>query len=207
MSFNDIPSVAALKAERQARTAALISLAAAFAATCSSDELAITSGGIFPARIEQFRKDNGIGNNEREFTSELMRLGHIEIKSKPKKLTPDQIVGKLIKLFKESSAAATAADPGAGLENDGGTCNTDTPAFRIDGVRFNIIERAALLSGVRVTEFKWIGGKKWCWLMVPLHGQAERRSKMMEAAQRVLNAFAESNEIPGFRACGYQQAD
>jgi hypothetical protein len=30
---------------------------------------------------------------------------------------------------------------------------------------------------------------------------------MMEAAQRVLNDCATAGVIPGFRACGYQQAD
>lgn len=114
------------------------------------------------------------------------------------------MVGKmeLADIFRRAAAAAEAADPG---EPDGGTCNMDTPAFTIDRVRSSTIEAAAEAAGVPVTEFKWFGGKRWWWLRVPLRGQGNRRTTMMEAAQRVLDEAAKS--VPGMRACGYCQMD
>lgn len=108
---------------------------------------------------------------------------------------------QLAALFRRAAAAAIAADP----VDDGGTCNTDTPAFRIERVRANVIEAAAAKAGVRVHGFSWFGGRRWFWLYVPMYGQGERRSTMMQAAQRVLDAA--EGAIPGFHACGYYQMD
>lgn len=121
------------------------------------------------------------------------------------------IVDALADLFRRAEAAALAADPGDGLENDGGSCNFDTPAFRVERMQEATIQEAARLAGVRVEPFNWFGGRRWFWLMVTLRGQGNRRSKMMEAAQRVLNAAApeagRTGIHPGFRACGYYQMD
>lgn len=114
-------------------------------------------------------------------------------------------VGELAELFMRADAAAIKADPGDGLHNDGGSCNFDTPTFRIDGMQEVTIKRAAALAGLQVTGFKWLGGRKWYWLNVVMNGQANRRSTMMEAAQRVLNEAAE--RFDGFHACGYYQCD
>lgn len=116
----------------------------------------------------------------------------------------DIMVDCLADIFKRAAAAALAADPGPGLENDGGTCNMDTPAFRIDRWRAEKIQEAARRAGVEVSEFTWFGGKRWWWLLVPMHGQANRRSRMMEAAQRVLN---DVTGIPGWHSCGYMAMD
>ena len=112
----------------------------------------------------------------------------------------------LAEVFRQAKAAALAADPGEGMENDGGSCNMDTPAFKIPRAG-KAIEDAAKIAGIEVTNFSWFGSRSWYWLRVPLMGQANRRSRMMEAAQRVLNAAAESGRFPGMTACGYMQAD
>lgn len=114
---------------------------------------------------------------------------------------------QLAELFRKANQAALSADPGEGLENDGGTCNMDCPAFRVDRARESTIRAAAELAGVEVYAFNWFGGRKWFWLRVTLHGQANRRSRMAEAAARVLRSAAEQNTIPGFNACMYCQAD
>lgn len=114
-------------------------------------------------------------------------------------------VQALAELFKEADAAALAADPGEG--NDGGTCNCDTPAFRIKGVRMEQVQEASRLAGVPVQPFDWFGGRRWFWLVCVLMGQGNRRTRMMEAAQRVLRDAQESGRVAGLEACGYHQAD
>lgn len=116
-------------------------------------------------------------------------------------------VQALAQVFREAKEAALAADPGAGLENDGGTCNCDTPAFRIKGAREAHILAAGEAAGVKPQPFDWFGGRRWYWLNVPLFGQANRRTRMMEAAQRVLRDAQETGRIAGLEACGYMQAD
>lgn len=108
-------------------------------------------------------------------------------------------------LFKEAAEAALAADPGA--DQDGGTCNFDSPAFRIEGKQQRTIEKFAAEAGLKVCDFQWLGGKRWYWLLVPLRGQGNRRTRMAEAAAKVLREAAESGEFPGLHACCYMQAD
>lgn len=120
----------------------------------------------------------------------------------------DLVIDTLADLFRRAEAAALAADPGA----DGGSCNLDSPAFRIAGPGASrIIVAASERSGVRVTPFEWFGGKRWWFLRVTLHGQGDRRSAMMEAAQRVLNdavpGAGRTGVHPGFRACGWYHLD
>lgn len=121
------------------------------------------------------------------------------------------IVDALADLFRRAEDAAVHADPGDGFENDGGTCNMDTPAFRIDRMPKTVIEEAARRAGVSVCEFTWFGGRRWYWLNVTMNGQGNRRSKMMTAAQRVLNdACPDAGRVgihSGFKACGYYQMD
>lgn len=115
----------------------------------------------------------------------------------------DTWVATLADTLKRAHAAAVEA--GNADTEDGGTCNMDTPAFRIDRVREVTIMRAAELAGVEVSPFKWMGGRRWFWLRVPNFGQANRRSRAMEAAQRVLRDAEPL--IPGMTACGWYQMD
>lgn len=111
----------------------------------------------------------------------------------------------LCSILTRAKTAAIAADPGEG--NDGGTSNLDTPAFRVEGASDKRIQAAARLAGVSVTDFKWLGGKKWYWITGITQGQGDRRSAMMQAAQRVLDEAAKTRELNGLHACGYMQAD
>jgi len=106
----------------------------------------------------------------------------------------------LIQAFREAAAAALAADPGEGLENDGGTCNFDTPAVFLPGARERFVEECAAAAGISASAFRWLGGRRWFFVFVPLKGQANRRSRMAEAGCRRLKEL-------GLDAVMYCQAD
>jgi hypothetical protein len=108
---------------------------------------------------------------------------------------------RLIEAFKRAASAAIAADPGPEPENDGGTANFDTPAIRLPGIREKFVAECATEAGISVSSFSWFGGKRWFFVRVPMHGQANRRSAMMEAAMRVLEEYPELN------AQGYYRMD
>lgn len=110
-------------------------------------------------------------------------------------------VYRLAEIFRAARDAALLADTDT---EDGGTCNCDTPAFRIHGIRQSFIEKAAAIAEVDVTDFTWFGGCRWFWLNVPIRGQGNRRARMMHAAQQVLDAV---DDIPGWSSCGYYQMD
>ena len=97
---------------------------------------------------------------------------------------------ELTKLFIAARDAAIAADP----TEDGGTCNFDTPSIRIENARQSMIEEAAKAAGISVTEFTWFK-RRWFWVNVPLHGQANRRTKMAQAANDVLKTRPELNAM------------
>jgi hypothetical protein len=120
----------------------------------------------------------------------------------PAKMTTQAMVLVLAEILTKAKEAALAADID---HSDRGTCNCDTPAFRIEGARDSAIQRAAKLAGVECQPFKWFGGQRWYWARVPLHGQGGRREVMMEAAQKVLHDNA--HRIPAMKACGYHQMD
>jgi hypothetical protein len=113
------------------------------------------------------------------------------------------LVEQLTAAFSDAKDAAIAA--GDANREDDGTCNMDTPAFRIEGVRSSVIEAAAAAAEVRVDDFKWFGGRRWFWLFVPLMGQGNRRSRMSSAATKALKQH--EDKIPGLRVCEYQQMD
>jgi len=104
----------------------------------------------------------------------------------------------LVHAFREAAAAALAADPGP--EADGGTCNFDTPVIQFPGIRERFIRECAAAASIDAVPFDWLGGRRWFFVFVPLHGQANRRSLMAEAACRRLKAL-------GLPAAMYCQAD
>jgi hypothetical protein len=104
----------------------------------------------------------------------------------------------LVHAFREAAAAALAADPGP--DADGGTCNFDAPAIRLPGIREKFLSECAAEAGISVDPFEWFGGKRWFWVRVPLRGQADRRSRMAEAACHRLKEL-------GVNATMYYQMD
>jgi hypothetical protein len=106
----------------------------------------------------------------------------------------------LIHAFREAAAAALAADPGEGLENDGGTCNFDTPTIHLPGARERFVQDCATAAGIEASAFSWFGGRRWFFVFVPMKGQANRRSIMAEAGCRRLKDL-------GLHAVMYCQAD
>lgn len=116
--------------------------------------------------------------------------------------TTTTIKAQLAELFRRAGAAAELAGSN---DEDGGTCNLDTPAFRVERMRKATIERAAQAAGLTVTEFDWFGGRRWFWLHTPTFGQGNRRARMAQAAAHVLREA--EGDIPGFRASLYCQMD
>jgi hypothetical protein len=104
----------------------------------------------------------------------------------------------LVHAFREAAAAAVAADPGP--DADGGACNFDAPAIRLPGIREKFLAECAAEAGISVDPFEWFGGKRWFWVRVPLRGQADRRSRMAEAACHRLKEL-------GVNATMYYQMD
>jgi hypothetical protein len=108
----------------------------------------------------------------------------------------------LANCFRAAREAAEAID----REEDGGTCNMDSPAFRLPRVPDKLIREAAELAGVSASDFLWFGRKRWYWLHVPLHGQGNRRSRMSHAATQALREAAEAT-CPQMQVCEYCQMD
>lgn len=106
--------------------------------------------------------------------------------------------------LRRAEAAAIAADPGE--NGDGGSCNFDTVVLRLPGWRAKDIAKAAELSGVRVEKMgsKWLGATGY-WVWCTMHGQANRRTAMMEAAYKVLRNDEHCQGI--WSAVGYYQMD
>lgn len=117
----------------------------------------------------------------------------------------EQKIRLLADLFMEANLTAALADPGA--DQDGGTCNMDSPAFRVKGTKQSTIEAAAKMAGLQVVDFTWFAGQKWYWLGVTLNGQGNRRAAMSTAAAHVLAGAEDAGIIPGFEACQYCQMD
>lgn len=106
---------------------------------------------------------------------------------------------KMIKAFNAAKEAAAKADPGNGLENDGGTCNFDSPQFYAKGARATTIEAIAKECGLSTMKLSgWHRG--WYCLLGLTFGQGQRRTTMAEAATRAL-------KDSGLAASTYYQMD
>lgn len=107
---------------------------------------------------------------------------------------------KIIAVMQDAIKAADAADPGPGLENDGGTCNFDAAYLQVPGMRQAQAAKiaAALPSGcVSLQDYRWQGR---ILMLNYSNGQAMRRTLMAEASGRV---FMSSGLDSGM----YYQAD
>ena len=115
-----------------------------------------------------------------------------------------------VKVTAELLAECFRAAKSAAIEkietSDGGTCNLDSPAFRLPCVRDGVIQEAARLAEVTVSHYRWIGGRRWYWLTGFLEGQAARRSAMSTAATQALREIAEA-KIPQMDVMQYFQVD
>lgn len=124
------------------------------------------------------------------------------INSNQRKGKDMKTVDQLALALKAAKDFALAAD----LKNseDGGTCNFDSPAFRVERARESTIEAAAKKAGVDVSSFQWYG-KRWYWITGICEGQANRRSRMATAAANALKSF--EGQIKGFHASCYYAID
>ena len=108
----------------------------------------------------------------------------------------------LVEAFKAAEKAAVEADPGQ--DGDGGSCNFDSPSFRVKGIQEKTVDKLAEEAGVRVTSFNRFGSRAY-WLRTTTNGQAMRRTTMAEAATRALRSY--EDKIAGFTAFTYYQVD
>jgi hypothetical protein len=67
-------------------------------------------------------------------------------------------------------------------------------------MRAKLVQECAAEAGISASAFEWLGGRRWFFVNVPLHGQADRRSPMAEAACRRLKEA-------GLHAAMYYQMD
>jgi hypothetical protein len=118
----------------------------------------------------------------------------------PASIATEHLHAQLVTAFR---AAREAANDAGLNDEDGGTCNLDSPAFRLKGVTKRVIERAARQAGCGVSDFTWFGGHRWFWLQCGLLGQGNRRSRMSRAAT---DALKEAN-VSGMEVCEYCQMD
>ena len=107
-----------------------------------------------------------------------------------------------IREFKEAIEVATGAALRFKDAEDGGTCNLDSPVIMLpDGIKARDTRDLKDAYGRPLIE-KVGGGiwKGWYFVNVPLYGQANRRTKMAEAASKSL-------EESGIRSSMYYQMD
>lgn len=128
-------------------------------------------------RIKEHALGLGLNPSPKHDVIRVVEAGHHKEGGEAVSFSRDQ----LAEIFKQTKAAAETMRH---IE-DGGTCNFDAPAFKIDGAPPKLIEGAAELAGVGVTDFEWHGDKRWYWLDVT-EGQGLRRTLMAEAATKVL---------------------
>ena len=85
---------------------------------------------------------------------------------------------------------------------DGGTCNLDTCIFKpTRGTRHDDVKKAAKDAGIEVSKVAGSGIWKGYWFIwTPMIGQANRRTRMAEAAAEKLKAH-------GFNAQVWYQMD
>jgi len=119
------------------------------------------------------------------------------VKEVRKRLALQNKVSPLVEaLLKAKQAACEKADT-----PDGGTCNFDSVLIRLDGWTKEELNEAVKLSGVPFSK-KITSGfyKGYYFVHTPKQGQANCRTTMAEAAERVLKNY-------GFRTNMYYQVD
>lgn len=95
------------------------------------------------------------------------------------------------KAIKEASIAAELAfNP-----DDGGTCNLDSVVIDFSGWNRKSIAKVSELSGVEISEKLTSLYKGFCFVSIPLHGQANTRTRMAEAANRKLRELGIPSSI------------
>lgn len=143
------------------------------------------------ARLTEHVVGLGMNPDPKASVVRVMDAGHRSDDGRVVGISRDELAN----IFARAKAAAEAFKD----SEDGGTCNFDAPAFRIDGAPAMLIEGAAEQASISVTDFKWFGGQRWFWLHV-MDGQGNRRTRMAEAATKVLKEA-------GLEARTYYQVD
>lgn len=92
-------------------------------------------------------------------------------------------IPKIVSALVLAERAAIEADPGP--DADGGSCNFDSPVLTLPGARAATVAKIAKEAGVELSETTWLGKRRW-FVRTTTNGQANRRSRMAEAACRVL---------------------
>lgn len=107
---------------------------------------------------------------------------------------------KQIKLIDALNAAKIAAFFVRNLEEDGGTCNFDSPSIALPHWREADVEACAAAAGLSCFSWKSYGGKRWVFSVPGPCGQGNCRSTMAEA-------MTEALKDAGYDAYTYYQMD
>jgi len=110
-----------------------------------------------------------------------------------KSVKPEKVDEAAIERFalalKSANKAAIEADKG--IENDGGTCNFDTPILDFKGWKEIEIQKLSQLSGIRIGDKMTSKFWKGCRMIyVQMNGQGANRTRMAEAAFKSLQEAA-----------------
>lgn len=98
------------------------------------------------------------------------------------------------KLGTDIRAALEAAEDAACASDDGGTCNLDSLVITLKGARAAKVEAVAVAAGAIYASkgYRWPGEYT---IGIPTGGQANRRTRAVEAAKRSLQAAGWSAHV------------
>jgi len=91
-----------------------------------------------------------------------------------------------IEQFANAIKQANEAARAASLPDDGGTCNLDSVVIDFSGWRQTQIDQVQQLSGVQISAKLSGMWKGYCFVQTAAHGQANNRTRMVEAAYQKL---------------------
>lgn len=107
---------------------------------------------------------------------------------------------KMNKLIDALNAAKIAAFSVRNLEDDGGTCNFDSPSITLPRWREADVNACAEAAGLSCFAWNSYGGKRWVFSVPGPCGQGNCRTTMAEAMTEALKAA-------GYDAFTYYQMD
>lgn len=117
-----------------------------------------------------------------------------------KKQNAIQVTAKMQSLINALEAAKAAAFMARNLDEDGGTCNFDSPSIALPRWKVAEVEACAKAAGLSCYSWKSWSGKRWVFTVPGPCGQGNCRSRMAEAMTAALSSF-------GFDAVTYYQMD
>ena len=114
--------------------------------------------------------------------------------------TRRKITKRMQQLIDALNAAKLAALAVCDMNDDGGTCNRDSPSLALPKFAAADVEACAKAAGLRCFSWKLFGSRRWVFTVPEPCGQGDNRSRMAEAMCAHLKAS-------GYDALMYYQMD